>query len=114
MNKTIAALTLSITALSAHAEQVNTTGTVLSGEGGNYVFGRLGNTGSQQYMLEIKTGRLWNVVADEGGQKLLQPVPYIDAATGEQEYSIPEPLSSDPIPKTANTINYDLSGFSPD
>ena len=48
---------------------------VLSSEGGRYVFGQISDMARDQFMLDTKTGRLWQVVVDQKENISLSPVP---------------------------------------
>lgn len=47
---------------------------VLSSNGGRYVYGQISSMRADQYLLDTKTGRLWNMIADKDGNTRLQPV----------------------------------------
>lgn len=74
-----AALVLFTAALSipAFAQQVDTSPcSVLASAGQRYVFGQVSAFRRDQYLLDTKTGRLWQVVQAEDGSARLQSVPY--------------------------------------
>ena len=49
---------------------------VLTSSNARYVFGQVSSYSRFQYMLDTKTGRLWQIVKSKEGDILLQPVPY--------------------------------------
>jgi hypothetical protein len=56
---------------------------VLQTEGGRFVFGQVSDWRADQFMLDTKTGRLWQVVmrTDDKGEQIgrgLQAIPYIN------------------------------------
>lgn len=65
----------------------------LSSENGRYVFGQVSDYRRDQFMLDTKTGRLWEIVVlstknPDGSQKseykLLQEVFYVDRSSGNE------------------------------
>lgn len=54
----------------SHAQGSN----VLSSTNGRYVFGQISEMARDQYMLDTKTGRLWQVVVDKDKNHVLQPI----------------------------------------
>jgi hypothetical protein len=50
---------------------------ILSVEYGRFVFGQISEARRDQYMLDTKTGRLWQIVVNNEDVKSLQPVLYI-------------------------------------
>jgi len=49
---------------------------ILESSGGRYVFGQISKYRRDQYMLDTKTGRLWNIAENDKKQSWLQIVPY--------------------------------------
>jgi len=49
---------------------------ILESSGGRYVFGQISEYRRDQYMLDTKTGRLWNIAVNNKKQSWLQIVPY--------------------------------------
>lgn len=47
---------------------------VLNSDSGRYVFGQISDTRKDQYLLDTKTGKLWNMLVDEKGNSYLYPV----------------------------------------
>ncbi len=85
MKKLILLAALSITT-SAFAEEAASP-KILSAEGGRFVYGQVNGARADQYMLDTKTGKLWQLVqatrpGAEGGARstylILQPVVYRD------------------------------------
>lgn len=60
---------------------------VLSSNSGRYVYGQLSSMRADQYLLDTKTGRLWNMVADKDGNTKLQPVLIENVNYKEGKYS---------------------------
>jgi len=61
---------------------------MLQADGGRYVFGQLSDFRADQFMLDTKTGRLWQIVLvkdEKGGPdlKVLQVVPYTSISDGK-------------------------------
>ncbi len=50
----------------------------LNTNNGRFVFGQISNARKDQYMLDTKTGRLWNIVTSKDRGKVLQVIPYSD------------------------------------
>ena len=44
---------------------------------GRFVFGQVSDFRADQYLLDTKTGRLWQIVLAPGGGNILQPVPVV-------------------------------------
>lgn len=51
---------------------------VLSSDNGRYVFGQVSQARKDQYLLDTKTGKLWNVVANKEGEISLSPLKVLD------------------------------------
>ena len=56
---------------------------VISSENGRFAFGQISDFRADQFMLDTKTGRLWQLVVSKpsdgsGENRLLQEVPYIN------------------------------------
>ena len=62
---------------------------ILSSYNGRYVVGEISNSRKDQFLLDTKTGRLWQIVVGEEGNRKLQPVPFIPV-WAEEAY-IPDP-----------------------
>jgi len=43
---------------------------------------------ADQYMIDTKTGRIWQIVKDDNGSLCLQHIPYIEYSDGNKEYSL--------------------------
>lgn len=70
---------------------------VLSSDSGRYVYGQLSSVRADQFLLDTKTGRLWNMKVSEKGDALLQPVMIENVNWKDGKYS---PLFTDsPIDK---------------
>jgi hypothetical protein len=73
-------------------------GSVLSSQGGRYVFGQISPMRRDQYMLDTQTGRLWQIVTgtykrddgSEGTYESLQTIPYDQKGM----YTTPPPITS--------------------
>ena len=55
---------------------------------GRYVFGQINDFRADRFLLDTKTGRLWQLVATKEGDEVLQAVPYSE---GEGKYSARAP-----------------------
>lgn len=55
---------------------------------GRYVFGQINDFRADRFLLDTKTGRLWQLVATKDGDEVLQAVPYSE---GEGKYSARAP-----------------------
>jgi hypothetical protein len=72
-------------------------GTVLSSQGGRYVFGQISPARRDQYMLDTQTGRLWQIVTStykrddgsEGSFEMLQTISYDQKGL----FTTPQPLT---------------------
>lgn len=69
-------------ALLAQAQQVQPP-TVLKSETGRFVFGQVGPARADQFLLDTKTGRMWQIVVDSENRQKLQPVRFIHAQGNE-------------------------------
>lgn len=58
---------------------------VLSSPDGRYMFGQISDFRSDQFLLDTKTGRLWQIVKGEKDRTLLQPVPFLQIL-GDEAY----------------------------
>jgi len=47
---------------------------ILGNDSGRYVFGQISDIRSDQYLLDTKTGKIWNVVINKKGVKSLEPL----------------------------------------
>ncbi|WP_461537494.1 hypothetical protein [Spongorhabdus nitratireducens] len=63
---------------------------ILGTPSGRYMFGQISDSRSDQFMLDIETGRLWVIEFDAKGNRRLKPVPFVQLY-GE-EANVPEPL----------------------
>jgi hypothetical protein len=76
---------------------------ILSGPAGRYVFGQISEYRCDQYMLDTKTGRLWQVVMNSDSIACLQPVNYqwgveiIDSNSYKEKYGSLPPQTADII-----------------
>lgn len=55
----------------------------LSSQSGRFVFGQISDFRSDQFLLDTQSGRLWQIVVDEKGNKKLQAVPIVQIFGGE-------------------------------
>lgn len=76
----------------------------LSVEGGRYVFGQLGEARADKYMLDTQTGRVWQVVLDTNGTRMLESVDY--AKTKIEKDIIVESRNSLPFPPDSSEKSY--------
>ncbi|RXJ89517.1 hypothetical protein CRV01_08560 [Arcobacter sp. CECT 8983] len=51
---------------------------ILSSENGRYVLGQISEMRADQYLLDTKNGKVWNIVADKNGNKSLEPIEILD------------------------------------
>jgi uncharacterized protein (UPF0297 family) len=58
---------------------------VLSSPEGRYIFGQISDFRSDQFLLDTKTGRLWQIVKNEKDRTLLQPVGFLQIL-GDEAY----------------------------
>lgn len=58
------------------AEVVMPQNKTLNTNNGRFVFGQISEFRKDQFMLDTKTGKLWNKVIKESGLYILKPVPY--------------------------------------
>lgn len=80
---------LTLVSVSLHANDSGASAVGLSTAEGNYVFGQINRSDRDQFMLEVKTGRLWQLVfSDDGKKRELKPIFYIDAK-GENKTTTP-------------------------
>lgn len=71
-------LAILVVAVSAQAQDMPANKpSVLSTPSGRFVFGQIGQSRADQYMLDTATGRLWRIVIDDKGHAILQNVDYI-------------------------------------
>jgi hypothetical protein len=95
----LSALTLHVFAWAADPVKVVSPSKTLSGEGGRFVFGQISEYRRDQYMLDTRTGRLWQTVEatspksaeGTGGQTyiVLQEIRYVDRNGRESSEPLP-------------------------
>lgn len=80
-----------LTALSSSAAE-EIAPKILASDGGRFVYGQVGAARADQYMLDTKTGKLWQLVqaqrmnsdgATNTTVMMLKPIPYQDGRSGE-------------------------------
>lgn len=54
---------------------------ILGAEGSRFVFGQISVMRADQYLLDTKTGRLWELVIDKDGNRMLRAIP-MERASG--------------------------------
>ena len=76
------------------------TGTVLAAPSGRFVFGQMGGSGEDQYMLDTQTGRLWKLESP-GGSLTLVPVSYL--AHDATKTVLPPDNDKEPVTKPGSS-----------
>jgi hypothetical protein len=71
-----ASTTFAITAVGQSPPMSTTQPGNLAASGGRFAFGQAGNLGTNHYMLDTQTGRLWILTRNAEGTPYLQPVVY--------------------------------------
>ena len=75
--KTFGGLVFLLSGSLAFAQQSESVPRILATEGGRFVFGQVSSLRKDQYMLDTKTGRLWQIVESKDGRAGLQAIPFI-------------------------------------
>lgn len=114
----VSAFLLSTASISLFAQDI--VPAVLSAPGGRYVLGQISSARSDQFLLDTKSGRVWQLVIDTNNASLLQEVPFksldgtlsLEPPNTQQEYeSINRSLTNDetnantPLVQTNNVTN---------
>lgn len=68
---------------------------VLSTESGRYVFGQISDYAKHQYMLDTKTGALWQHVLDDDNKTVLEQIYYTYPTQNGVGYSVFPPSYKD-------------------
>lgn len=77
---------LSFSPLIAQSDDIHPT--VLSAAGGRYVFGQVNSLRADQYLLDTKTGRMWQITLDSEKRPVLQEIPFSFLEDGKEVFSI--------------------------